>query len=383
MDRHETSSAFAGDLAGPPARSTAWPLSSASARTPVVPAASLPESVPAMDAMTGQAPFLAADVGGTHARLALMAPGIRGGSPVVQAYRVFRCGEHASLAAIVRTFLDGVAIRPRQLVLACTGCAHEGVLINESLPWRIETAALAAELRLQEVHLLNDFVALTHAAPFIDTERSPLIHAPARAAAEPGPIVVVGPGTGLGAAVRLQGAPPVVLPSEAGQMQLGARVGREQEVMRLLAARDEHMSYEAVLSGPGLLRVYEALCREAGRVPACAEPAAVSAAAIEGNDPQARETLELFCGWLGSFAGDLAMLYQASGGIYLAGGFLSRIAAYLRGSSFAGRFLDKGVMRPFLENVPVRVVDHGQLGVIGAASWFLDRPAKLPGIPIG
>jgi len=329
-----------------------------------------------MTAHASRRPFLAADVGGTHARLALMAPGNRGGGPVVQAYRIFRCGEHTSFAAIVRAFLDGLGSRPRELVLACTGCAHEGVLINESLPWRIEPAALAAELRLDEVHLLNDFVALTHAAPYIDTARSPLLHAPARAASAPGPIVVVGPGTGLGAAVRLPGSPSVVLPSEAGQMQLAARVGREQDVMRLLAGRDTHISYEAVLSGPGVLRVYEALCREQGKVPACAEPAAVTAAAIEGSDPRARETLDLFCGWLGSFAGDLAMLYQATGGIYLAGGFLSRLAGYVRGSSFLERFLDKGVMRPFLDNVPVRVVDHGQLGVIGAASWLLDRPAN-------
>lgn len=328
-------------------------------------------------------PFLAADVGGTHARLALMAPGTRAGGPTVLAYRIFRCGEHAGFAAIVRAFLAGLDARPRRLVLACTGCAHEGVLINESLPWRIEPAALAAELQLDEVRLLNDFVALTCAAPYIDTSRSPLLHAPERAVAEPGPIVVVGPGTGLGAAVRLPGTPPVVLPSEAGQMQLAARVGREQEVMRLLAARDTHLSYEAVLSGPGLLRVYEALCRERGRVPACAEPAAVSAAALAGSDAQARETLALFCGWLGSFAGDLAMLYQATGGIYLAGGFLSRIAAFVRGSTFVERFLDKGVMRPFLDNVPVRVVDHGQLGVIGAASWYLDQPAKPPGAPAG
>ena len=357
-------------------------MSSAADRGSGAHATSSSESLRATAAAAARTPFLAADVGGTHARLALMAPGLRDGSPVVRAYRVFRCGEHASLGAIVRAFLEGVGERPRQLVLACTGCAHEGVLINESLPWRIETTALAAELSFDEIHLLNDFVALTHAAPYIDTERSPLLHASARAGATPGPIVVVGPGTGLGAAVRLPGSPPIVLPSEAGQMQLGARVGREQDVTRLLAGRDEHLSYEAVLSGPGLLRVYEALCDEAGRVPACAEPAAVSAAAIEGNDPQARETLDLFCGWLGSFAGDLAMLYQATGGMYLAGGFLSRIAGYLRGSTFVERFLDKGVMRPFLESVPVRVVDHGQLGVIGAASWFLDRPAKLPGIPI-
>jgi len=372
VDRHETTSALAG---------AAWPADGVlsalptAGRGPDRPVTSS-DHLPAIGAVAGRAPFLAADVGGTHARMALMAPGTPGGGPVVQAYRIFRCGEHASFAAIVRTFLDGLRVRPRQLVLACTGCAHEGVLINESLPWRIEPAALAAELRLDEVHLLNDFVALTHAAPYIDTARSPLLHAPARGASAPGPIVVVGPGTGLGAAVRLPGSPPVVLPSEAGQMQLAARVGREQEVTRLLAARDTHLSYEAVLSGPGVLRVYEALCREQGKGVACAEPAAVTAAAMAGNDPRAKETLDLFCGWLGSFAGDLAMLYQATGGIYLAGGFLSHMAAYVRASSFVERFLDKGVMRPFLHNVPVRVVDHGQLGVIGAASWFLDQPAQ-------
>ncbi|MGO4702565.1 glucokinase [Dyella sp. 2RAB6] len=371
MDRHETTSAHAG---------AAWPADGvlgalpAAGRGPGRPGAA-PDGAPTSHAGVVRAPFLAADVGGTHARLALMAPGTGAGGPVVQAYRIFRCGEHASFAAIVRAFLDGLATRPRELVLACTGCAHEGVLINESLPWRIEPAALATELRLDEVHLINDFVALTHAAPYIDSARSPLVHA-ARATSTPGPIVVVGPGTGLGAAVRLPGSPPVVLPSEAGQMQLAARVGREQDVMRLLAARDTHTSYEAVLSGPGVLRVYEALCREQGRVPACAEPAAVTAAAIEGSDPRAKETLDLFCGWLGSFAGDLAMLYQATGGIYLAGGFLSRISGYVRASSFVERFLDKGVMRPFLHNVPVRVVDHGQLGVIGAASWLLDQSAQ-------
>ncbi|NKJ19955.1 glucokinase [Dyella sp. SG609] len=372
MDRHETTSAPAGAIW--PAESVLGALPPAG-RGPSRPTAA-PDGARSTGAAASRAPFLAADVGGTHARLALMAPGSGAGGPVVQAYRIFRCGEHASFAAIVRAFLDGLAMRPRELVLACTGCAHEGVLINESLPWRIEPAALAAELRLDQVHLINDFVALTHAAPYIDTARAPVLHTAARAASTPGPIVVVGPGTGLGAAVRLPGSPPVVLASEAGQMQLAARVGREQDVMRLLAGRDTHISYEAVLSGPGVLRVYEALCREQGKAPACAEPAAVTAAAIAGSDPRATETLDLFCGWLGSFAGDLAMLYQATGGIYLAGGFLSRIAGYVRASRFVERFLDKGVMRPFLDNVPVRVVDHGQLGVIGAASWYLDQPAR-------
>uniref|UniRef100_UPI0022525798 glucokinase n=1 Tax=Dyella silvatica TaxID=2992128 RepID=UPI0022525798 len=103
--------------------------------------------------------------------------------------------------------------------------------------------------------------------------------------------------------------------------------------------------------------------------------------ALRGDDVMATAALSLFCGWLGSFVGDLAMLYQATGGIYLAGGFLSHIVAFMRASSFVERFLDKGVMRPFLERVPVYVVDHGQLGVIGAASWFIDRQRRSAGEP--
>jgi len=325
-------------------------------------------------------PFLAADVGGTHARLALMASDTHTGSPVVLTYKVYRCADYADLSAIVRAFCGELTDAPRQLVLACTGCVRNGVLINESLPWPIEPSAIAAAVPLSDVLLLNDFEALAHATAHIDTAHSPLLNASARLDLDAaGPMVVVGPGTGLGAAVRLPGAPATVLATEAGQIQLAARAGREQQVMNLLAAPDTYVSYEHVLSGPGLLRLYRALCAEAAQPLLCAEPAEVSAAAVEGRDALAVEALQLFCGWLGSFAGDLAMLYQATGGIYLAGGFLSRIVGFVRESSFAARFLDKGVMRPFLEKVPVRVVDHGQLGVIGAASWFLDRHARLMG----
>lgn len=344
-----------------------------------------PSGTPEVIAPNTCPPFLAADVGGTHARMALMTPGTRATGPVVLAYKVYRCADFADLAAIARAFCAELPEAPRQLVLACTGCALNGVVINESLPWPIVPAAIASALQLDDVLVLNDFEALAHATAYIDIARSPLVNAPAHPDKQiSGPMVIVGPGTGLGAAVRLPGSPPTVLASEAGQIQLAARVGREQEVLSLLAAPDTHVSYEHVLSGPGLLRLYRALCAEAGQAATCAEPAEVSAAAVDGSDARAVETLQLFCGWLGSFAGDLAMLYQATGGIWLAGGFLSQIVAFMRDSSFAARFLDKGVMRPFVEKVPVRVVDHGQLGVIGAASWFLDRQTRAKGDrPIG
>jgi len=143
-----------------------------------------------------------------------------------------------------------------------------------------------------------------------------------------------------------------------------------------LAQANTHVPYDHVLSGPGLLRLYGALCR-IERLPAVFhEPAAITAAACAGTNVRAVETLELFCGWLGSFLGDLAMLYGATGGIYLAGGFLSHMVEFVEKSTFVSRFLDKGVMRPFLQTIPVHVVDHTRLGVIGAASWLMSHQTQ-------
>lgn len=321
-------------------------------------------------------PFLAADVGGSHARLGLVSPCFERGAPKLLAYRVYRCADHPHLADIVRCFCAELDVRPRELVLACAGYLHAGVVVNKNLVWPVAPAAMAKALGLDRVRFLNDFEALAYATAHIDASNTATLKAPLMTGPEVGPVVVIGPGTGLGAAAWLPGDPPRVLSTEAGQIQLAARVGLEQQVLEQLALPDSHTSYESVLSGPGLQRLYTALCAVRDRYPTLDEPAAITAAALDGSNDMAREALDLFCGWLGSFAGDLAMLYGATGGVYLAGGFLSQLVDFMRRGPLVERFLDKGVMRPFLHKVPIRVVDHGQLGVIGAASWYLDVRAE-------
>ncbi len=320
--------------------------------------------------------FLAADVGGTHARVGLVDFRPGQGAPTVLAYRVYACSRYAGLDAIVQTFCAEFAVQPRRFALACAGFLHEGSVVNSNLAWPIVPAALEQALRLDDVAILNDFEALAYGTAYLDAGSVTPLHVPQRPGRTNGPVVVVGPGTGLGVAVRLPHAKPSVLATEAGHIQLAARSGREQQVLGELAPADTHVSYDHVLSGPGLLRVYRALCRLEGIPAVLDDPAALTAAACAGTQAAAVETLQLFCGWLGSYVGDLAMLYGASGGIYLAGGFLSEIIGFLQQSSFISRFLDKGVMRPFQETVPIYVVDHAQLGVIGAASWLLHGRAQ-------
>lgn len=327
---------------------------------------------------------LAADIGGTHARMGLV-DRLRSGHEVsVRAYREYLCTEHDCLEAIVHDFLDRHAREPvARGVLACAGCVIDGVVVNDNLPWTVVVGDLRESLKLDDLFLINDFEALAYATQHLDPNAATLL---SRGAAEvcEGPQVVIGPGTGLGSAVLLRGIHrPTVLASEAGQMALAPGNELEAEILRIFARGGEHVSCEHALSGPGLINLYQAVCSIDGTTPSLASPEAVTRAGQSCSDARARKTLQVFCAMLGSFAGDLAMLHGASGGVWLAGGILPAIRDFLVHSEFVERFLAKGCMRGFLERVPVRLIEHGRHGVLGAAYWYLDTRAAPQGTLIG
>ncbi|MEW9571698.1 glucokinase [Rhodanobacter sp. Si-c] len=335
-------------------------------------------------------PFLAADVGGTHARIGLVLGTSDHRHPVsVLHYHRYPCADWSDLGALLCDFVAQLASaghataqgRIRRCVVACAGVVLDDTIVNENLPWPVSIGALREQLGLTQLEVINDFEAVAWATQFLDADETlPVIETTQPAAR--GPVLVMGPGTGLGSAVLLPRAGRAeVLPTEAGQISLAPGNEREMEILRVLARGHTHVSYEAALSGPGLLNLYHALCELRGCPVALMTPAEITAAALAGHDAAAQETLQVFCGLLGSFVGDLAMLYGASGGVFLAGGILPQIHAFLRASSFAQRYLDKGVMRAFLQKIPVRLIEHGQLGVIGAASWFLDERQGDPAMP--
>ena len=320
-------------------------------------------------------PFLAADVGGTWARVALVRERRDAAQPVqVLQYRKYLCAEHLDLASILRGFLDSHATgRIRRCAIACAGFLLGDEVINTSLPWKLSVSATQTELGFDDLALVNDFTAVAHAVEQVEPEEVTLL-AGASTQARPGPVLVVGPGTGLGAAVRIPaGDRTFVLATEAGQSAFAPNTPREIEILRVLSKQMTHVPVEAVVSGPGLVNIYRTLCLLEQRTPTLAEPSAITDAALSESDAMALEALRVFCGAIGSLVGNLIMLYGAQGGVYLAGGVLPNIRDFLRESSFVERLLDKGPMRAMLEQVPVRLIEHGQLGVIGAAVWYLDR----------
>lgn len=317
--------------------------------------------------------FIAADVGGTHARIGLVRPNPAGNAFDVLRYERYTCAEWPSLTAVLQDFvarLDG-QFPIAHCAVASAGYVLGDAIVNENLPWAVSIGDIRDSLSLNGLRVVNDFEAVAYACQFLgDRDTTPVIQTTAAPAS--GPILVMGPGTGLGSAVLLPGTPhATVLPTEAGQISLAPGNAREVAILGELARGRDYVSYETALSGPGLVNLYNAISILRGTTPVLAEPAAVSTAALAGSDPAAVEALDVFCGLLGSFTGDLAMLYGARGGVYLAGGILPQVRDHLIASCFAERFFNKGVMRAFLQHVPVRLMDHGQLGVIGAAGLYL------------
>jgi glucokinase len=324
-------------------------------------------------------PFLAADVGGTFARVALMRGSRAEGSELeMLAYRKLACADFEDLPQLLQSFVDNDAKAPvRHCVLACAGHVKSDEVLNDNSPWPIHLAQLKRSLMLADLAVLNDFEALGYA--FVDSaaEGSRLLCGPDVRAE--GSILVIGPGTGLGAAVRLPAsAGGSVLATEAGQMDFAPNSIREREVLANLAPNGGYVAYERIVSGPGLLTLYGVLCALRGETPRLSTPEAVTAAAAACADEQAMEAVEIFCASLGSFAGSLAMTFMTSGGVYLAGGFLHGMFSALERSTFEQRFLHGRSVRAFLSQVPVRVTEHGRQGVLGAARWYLAR-----GVPWG
>jgi glucokinase len=328
-------------------------------------------------APAARAPFIAADVGGTHARIGLIQPLSEAtGSERLRVlhYRKFACADYASLHDILREFADAVGgPATARACIACAGLLRGDELINANLPWRVSISRLRHALELERVVLVNDFKAVAYAAHFQGVTESTLIAGSGEVDVAQ-PRLVVGPGTGLGAAVLIPGkGQPNILATEGGHAALAARTELELEIVRYLGKGSVHVPNEQIFSGPGLLTLYRALCSLRSTAVRFESPAQITAAALAQNDAIAAETVAVFCAWFGSLIGDLVMLLGAYGGVYLAGGVLPQISALLRNSGFAARLRDKGALNEVLERVPVHLIDHGQLGVIGAAHWFLDN----------
>ena len=311
-----------------------------------------------------------ADVGGTFARVALAAL-VPGQTPRLGGYRTYACADHPSLAAILGDFSTHLDEPVHSAVVAIAGVLDGDVLINANLPWTVSLSSTRAQSGLDGLHLINDFEAVALAVPYLQPETLVPLNGPGDPA-QAFPALVLGAGTGLGAALRFADGDRPVLASELGHAALGAGNALELQVLGQLLQRWPHVDNERVLSGSGLMNLYPCLCELRGATPQWHSTEALIGAARSGEDAVAVETLQVFCAWLGSLAGDAAIAVGARS-VYLAGGISAHVQDFLADGRFRERFLNKGVLTDVLRQVPVWRVEHGQLGVLGAAVWHAAR----------
>jgi glucokinase len=318
--------------------------------------------------------ILAGDIGGTKAQLALFPDGAGPRQPSLEE-RVPTNGS-PSLDALLRGFLDRTSARPERIVLGIAGPVAENRCITTNLPWHVDGESLTRELGAP-VTLINDLEATGWGLATLGSDDLLVLQPGIQA---PGNRALIAAGTGLGEAIlHWDGATWHPMASEGGHTDFAPRDALEDELLHWLRGKYGRVSYERVLSGPGLVDLYR-FFREvkrgdepaavAARFDSADEPAAVvTETALDGSCERARLALEKFIAIYGAEAGNLALKALALGGVFVGGGIAPRLVPVLTRGRFVHAFFDKGRLSPVLTRIPVSVVLDPKTAVWGAAAF--------------
>lgn len=309
-------------------------------------------------------PILLGDIGGTNARFSIL---VDETSEPIQFPNV-RTADFATIdEAIRRDVLDKGSVRPRSAILAVAGPIEGDEIDLTNCDWIVRPNALIADLGFHDVLVLNDFEAQALAVACLSADHRESIGIDAEPATASR--VVLGPGTGLGVAGLVHARDTwFPVPGEGGHVDIGPRTGRDFEIFPHLEAIEGRISAEQLLCGRGLVNIYRAICASEGVDPTLVLPSDVTAGWQSGN-PQAAETVSLFATYLGRLAGDLALVFMAKGGVYLAGGISQKIVPALRQPEFRAAFEDKAPHSELMRLIPTFVVTHPLAALAGLASY--------------
>jgi glucokinase len=317
---------------------------------------------------------LGGDVGGTNARLAVVE--LDGRTARIVRERKYRSRDYPGLAPIVRHFFEAEGARPDR---ACFGIACPVVgddCTAPNLPWTINARQLAADIEIPRTTIINDFVAVGYGVESLGPSDLATLQ---EGRPEPqGPIALIGAGTGLGQGFLVWEKDHYrVLASEGGHGDFAPRGVQQAGLLEFLEREFHRVSWERLLSGPGMVNTYRYLLASAVAPEQATvrtemgqeDPAAVIARhALAGTDCLSDRALDLFCEILGAQAGNLALTVVATGGVYLAGGIAPRIVERLRSGPFLEAFRDKGRLSELLSRVPVHVIVNPNVALLGAAA---------------
>ncbi len=320
---------------------------------------------------------LAGDIGGTNCRLALCE--VVGNRVDAVAENTYPSSDFNALSDVVRTFLSSTGERVSNACFGLPGPVRGRRAQLTNLPWLVDADAIERELGLDNVWLLNDLEAYAYGLSAL-TPGELLLVKPGTALAG-GNAALIAAGTGLGeAGLAWDGARLRPFATEGGHCDFAPSDPLEDELLVSLRKRHGgHVSWERVVSGPGLATIHAFLHERAGKpLPAWATtgtsevPAAIAKHASSG-DPLAVDAVSRFLALYGAEAGNLALKLLATGGVYLGGGIAPKLADELVASEFVARFLAKGRMQPLLHDIPVWLVLDDRSGLWGSATYAAHR----------
>jgi glucokinase len=316
--------------------------------------------------MTGE-DILVADIGGTNARFAIAS---RAGGRYRLAEQVrFSADAFPQFALALGAYIERLGARPRRACFAVAGPIEGGAAQLTNSPWRLSQREIETRFGFAQVALVNDFAGQARGAPMLAPEERAVI-APGHSV-DGAPIVVLGPGTGLGLALLVPtGSGFRVLPTEGGHTAFAPQTDLERRVQAQLQSRFGYVSYERVCSGVGLEAVYQALSDIAGR-----DLPALDAAEIalrRDTDDLARTAFDIFFSALGVFAGNAILASGGRGGLFLSGGILPKNRSPLSASTFLESVRARGPMSKYLADVPIWLALSEETALIGAAGLIDD-----------
>lgn len=313
--------------------------------------------------MTIQA--LVADVGGTNIRLAIA--NLEDYS--LSLIKTYQCADFDNIDAAISQYF---AETDCKIEFACIDVATAVVGDQVSLTnnhWSFSQKAIKAQFGFKKLIIINDFTAIAMSVPHISADKKVQIGGGEAQANKP--IAIYGAGTGLGVANLVHsGEKWIPLPGEGGHVDFAPIDADEIAILKELQKKYARVSAEQLLSGLGLVQIYQSLQSAQGLAVADVDPVYVSTSALEGTDELAVKSLQIFCRILGSFGGNLALTLVTFGGVYIAGGIVPRFIEYVKNSDFRSRFDTKGRFSKLVETIPVYIVTEDQPGLIGCAAYL-------------
>jgi len=310
-------------------------------------------------------PILIGDIGGTNARFALLLDSFAEPKmfPVIQTADFETVDD-----AIQATVLDKTSVQPKSAVLAVAGPIDGDEIDLTNSPWVIRPQQMLAGLGIEEVIVVNDFEAQALAISSLgEQSRTQIgggeVHEGASRA-------VVGPGTGLGVAGLVRARNMwIPVAGEGGHIDLGPRTERDLAIWPHLETIEGRVSGEQVLCGRGLVNLYRAIAAADGAEPVHTTPAEITEAAVNQKDPLSIEAVDLFATYLGRVAGDLALIFMARGGVFIAGGIFQRIIPILKAEQLRAAFEDKAPHSALMREIPLFVVTEPLAALAGLATY--------------